>query len=256
MILLNKSTHHQAIKQAYLTHQKVDFTIDCAVEATMGNVFADDEINPTAFVIQNGPFYIFSGEPKTEFIKQVVKNMPQQATILPGPKAWLACLSNIPTVTLKPYKRFSFDHQSISMDYLDGIIKTSSSEYPIVKINQDIAVKLSKNKDFQYQLKGFSSVNDFIHRGMGYVIMDHGDIIGVASSALVCSKGIEISIMVLSEYRGKSLAKKLAAHLIKEVLSDDKIPRWDAAHEISAKLAQSLGYTLLGEYQAYRISKQ
>jgi len=253
MILLDKSTHHQAIKLAYLAHEKVDFTIDCAVEATMGNVFADDETNPTAFVIQNGPFYIFSGEPKKEFIKQVVKSMPQQATILPGPKEWLTCLNNMPAVTLKLYKRFSFDHQSILTEQLNTIIKACSCEYPIVKINQDIAIKLSKSTDFQYQLQGFLSVSDFIHRGTGYVIMEHSKIIGVASSALVCSKGIEISIMILPEYRGRSFAKKLAAHLIKEVLSRDEIPRWDAAHEISAKLAQSLGYTLLGEYQAYRV---
>ena len=62
--------------------------------------------------------------------------------------------------------------------------------------------------------------------------------------------------MVLPEYRGNKLAKRVAASLILAVLQQGKIPHWDAANKVSANLAQSLGYRFSATYEAFRVFKK
>nr|MCU0481496.1 GNAT family N-acetyltransferase [Anaerolineae bacterium] len=63
--------------------------------------------------------------------------------------------------------------------------------------------------------------------------------------------GIEIQIDTKPDYRGKGLATVAAAHLMLHSLENNLAPSWDAATEISAKMAQKLGYTPQGTYEFY-----
>ena len=254
---LNIKTHAVLLASIFSKHQKVDFTLDCILETTMGNVYVDDLISPQVFLVKNGPFYILAGDAQDKHLSLVVGNIVDGATILPSPAVWIKQLENLNHLKLTPYQRFAFDHQSIKIVQLDKIISTKTNGYRIKIIDKVLAKAISASREFSYHLQNFVDVDNFLQRGIGFVVQTSNcnKIVAVASSALVCSRGIEINIMVLPEYRKKQLAKQVAAHLVKAVLQQGKVPHWDAANEISAQLALSLGYQAIGSYQAYRVFK-
>lgn len=252
---LNLKENHDALKNAFSLHDRKDFTIDCVLENTMCNVLADCHKSPTVFLIQNGPFHLLAGDVEHPKAKELIELIPCGSTILPSPASWIRKLKSHPNIILQQYSRYSFDHNNISIEHIDHIIVSDNQHNRICKIDMALAKQITKSQHFNYHLQNFDSEADFVARGFGYAALDKGTIIGVASSALVCAKGIEINIMVLPNYRGLSLGKKLAASLIKASLSESKIPHWDGANEVSLNLAKSLGYDFIGKYHAYRIKK-
>ena len=53
------------LARAFRGSKRVDIAIDCVVEGQMGNAFADDPENPTAFKIEVGPFCYFAGDARS-----------------------------------------------------------------------------------------------------------------------------------------------------------------------------------------------
>lgn len=78
----------------------------------------------------------------------------------------------------------------------------------------------------------------------------------MASTSTICKKGMDINIIVLPNSRRKGVGKSLSAFLINAILDKEIIPNWDAANKNSYYLALSLGYTPIGSYDAYHISKK
>lgn len=253
---LNTQEHNSALKKAFSMHEKKDFTIDCVLEGTMCNVMADCQKSPNVFLIQNGPFHLLAGDAEHAKATKLIELIPCGSTILPSPASWIRKLKNQPRTHMHQYSRYSLAHNNISMEHIDNILVSNNQVSTIKRIDASLAKQINESHHFNYHLQNFHSEADFLARGLGYVALNKGSIIGVASSALVCAKGIEINIMLLPNYRGLSLGKKLAASLIKASLSDNKIPHWDAANEVSLNLAKSLGYDFVGKYHAYRIKKQ
>ena len=254
---LNIATYHPLLVDVFTKHPKVDFTLDCILEGTMGNVYVDELISPNVFLVKNGPFYILAGNAQHKNCELIINRIADGATILPSPQCWINNLEASSATKLMPYQRFSFDHRAIKIAQLDKIITTKRNNYYVEKINKKLEKAILTSDDFSYHLQNFSDINDFLQRGIGFVALakNSNTIVAVASSALVCSKGIEINIMVLPAHRKKRLAKQVAAHLVKAVLAQGKVPHWDAANEISAQLALSLGYQSAGSYQAHRVVK-
>jgi len=257
MLKLNIQAHYTLLMDVFKLHPKVDFTLDCILEGTMGNVYVDELISPNVFLVKNGPFYILAGDAQHKNCELINNRIADGATILPSPQCWINNLKASSATKLMPYQRFSFDHRTIKIAQLDKIISTKIDGYYVEKINKKLAKAILTSDDFSYHLQNFSDINDFLQRGIGFVVLANNSntIVAVASSALVCSKGIEINIMVLPDHRKKRLAKQVAAHLVKAVLVQGKVPHWDAANKISAQLALSLGYQSAGSYQAHRIAK-
>jgi GNAT superfamily N-acetyltransferase len=252
---LNLESSKAALVQAFSLHDKKDFTIDCVLEGTMCNVKADCQISPAVFLIQNGPFHILGGNPKNPRADEILSLIPNGSTILPSPAEWISKLKKQQNVTLQKYDRCSLDHSNISVTHLDKIIAKNSYQLNVKKIDESLAYDIYQSEYFQYHFQNFKSESDFLKRGIGYAVLFDSLTVGVASSALVCNSGYEINIMVLPEYRGKSLGKLLAAHLVRSIFISCKIPHWDAANEISLNLAIQLGYDFKGKYQAYRVQK-
>jgi len=253
---LDLQFHQQLLQKVFSFHEKRDFTIECVLEGTMCKVIADCKTSPAIFLIQNGPFYILGGDSEHSQSENIVNRIPNGATILPSPKNWISILEKQPNVTLQPYERFSLNHENISISHLDKIINSSLNELEITEIDVVLASSISRDEKFNYHFQNFKSESDFLNRGVGFVAIYDGLIVGVASSALVCARGYEISIMVLPEFRGRSFGKILAANLVRSILNRNKVPHWDSANEISLNLAQQLGYEFKEKYQAHKIIKQ
>jgi GNAT superfamily N-acetyltransferase len=247
--------NRKVLKEVFASYDKKDFTIDCVIEGTMCKVFSNCPNYPTVFLIKNGPFYILGGDYNHPDVEKLLEQIPQGATILPCPAKWVNTCKAYNKWTLEKYFRYELHHKNIEGSHLDKIIAEHVSQFEAQKIDLLLATKINIDRHFNYHLQNFESPDDFINRGIGYAIIYQDSIIAVASSALVCEKGIEINIMVLPEFRGNSLSKLLAAHILKAVVSENKIPHWDAANEISLNLAKRLGYEFINAYPVYRVIK-
>lgn len=250
---IDLQTHKNTLHKIFSLHDKRDLTIDCVLEGTMCNVIADDQTSPSVFLIQNGSFYILGGAYFHENADELLTLIPLGATVISSPLSWTSKLLQQKNITLQEYERYSFCHANISLDQLGLIIDSKPSQLTITKIDATFASRISQEKTFQYHFQNFKSESDFLNIGIGYVAIIKGEIIGMASSALVCSKGFEISIMILAEFRGKKFGKTLAAYLVRAILMQHKIPHWDAANKTSLNLAKQLGYEFKEKYIAYRI---
>ena len=253
MLKINLHTHKDTLKKALALHDRKDLTIDCVLEGTMCNVYANSLKSPEVFLIKNGPFHILAGDHTHDSATNLLATIADDATILPSPPEWIAALNNQKNIILQKYNRYCLDHSNISVAHLNKVIDSISNQYNISRIDAALAADISHNEQFKYHFQNFNSASDFLQRGLGYAVVNNGLIIGIASSALVCNKGFEINIMLLPQFRGMSLGKLLAAYLVREIISRNKIPHWDAANEISLNLAKQLGYDFIEKYHAYRV---
>lgn len=252
---LNLHLHKKKLQEVFCQHDKRDFTIDCILEATMCNVYANKQTCPTIFLIKNGSFCILGGDSSHIDFEKIFSLIPNRATIISSPAEWISKLNKLENITLQQYERYSLNHEQISIGKLNEIIRSKPNQFIIKKIDAELAFQISRDQNFNYHFQNFKSESDFLNIGIGYVAISNGLIVGVASSALVCSKGYEISIMVLPDFRGEKIGKTLSATLVKSILLLKKIPHWDAANETSLNLAKQLGYEFKEKYTAYRAEK-
>ena len=252
---LNLQANKEALKHVFSYYEKRDLTIDCILEGTMCSVTVDNEQSPSVFLIQNGSLCILGGDTDTTSADHLLDTIPNGAIILPSPTSWIQKLENSSEFSLQKIDRFSLNHRNISIANLDVMTLCKPSGLTVKRIDPTMAKAISEDQDFKEHFQNYESSADFLRRGLGYVAIMEDAIVGVASSALVCSTGYEINIKVLPEFRGRGFSKVLGAHLIREVLKRDKIPHWDATNKISLNLATQLGYDFTAKYNAYEVQK-
>lgn len=249
-------SHYQAVlHKTFSDYPRRDFSIQCILEGTMCQVISDHLTHPDVFLIKNGSFNILGGNPNNANSNSIINSIPTGTTIHSTPEPWIRKIKSQANLTLQTYHRYSFDHASVSIRKLDNILVNTPSSLTLKAIDTDLATRIGGHERFAYHFQNYHSQADFLNKGLGFVALYKDTIVGVVSSALVCSSGYETSIMVLPEYRGKSIGKLLAASFIRAALLNNKVPHWDAANEVSLNLATTLGYTLIGKYPAQKLIK-
>jgi len=253
MFVIDKGLHHQLLTVALADIKPVDFSINCVLENTMLDVFADSHVDPQALMIKNGIFRIFAGDVAKFDTQSLIQQLPKGTIVLPSSESSVEHLLNMSMFHLEPATRFSFSDQP-RLQTLKSIYRPNLIGVDIYKVDMDVAVSLNNNPDFSYHLQNFSDPTEFVLRGLGYVALSEQKIIGCASSALMCEQGIEVNVKVLSEYRRQGIAKLLASKLVTAVAATNKLANWDAGNLASKKLAESIGYQGCEAYTAYQVT--
>ena len=122
--------------------------------------------------------------------------------------------------------------------------------YELRKIDLALAKRILEDPEqiSEDHVRNFDSTDDFVKRGLGYVILDGDYIISGASSYAICNRGIEIQVNTNPAYRRQGLATIVSAALLIECLKTERLPHWDAGNPESAQLACKLGFTPNGTY--------
>jgi hypothetical protein len=100
-------------------------------------------------------------------------------------------------------------------------------------------------------VSNFSDYKEFEKHGFGFVIKHMGRIVSGTSTYCYYSKGVEVEVSTHPEYRMRGLARVTAAKFIKECISRDLAPNWDARNLASVSIAKKLGFALHDTYTAY-----
>ena len=87
----------------------------------------------------------------------------------------------------------------------------------------------------------WSSKEQFLKNGFGFVVLDGDKVIAVAFSAAVSSEEVDIGVETDENYRHHGLAKIVADRMCREIISQGKKPVW--AHAIANEGSK---YTALG----------
>jgi GNAT superfamily N-acetyltransferase len=222
---------------AFRNVDRVDISIDTVLQNQMGEAFVDDADNPSAFWIRIGPFCYFAGEPGTPGCIDILKSIPVHSFIMASSTGWIDKAKELYSDRLYRFPRYSFSAEHLDPNHLDNLLTKSKHAEDIVRIDSDRADKYHNDPDCFFEAPDFESPADFVERGMGY--------------CLVNNDAIEVSIFVMPDYRRQGIATALGASLARECLSAGMEPHWDAANPESCRLAEKLGYTQAGGYDAY-----
>jgi GNAT superfamily N-acetyltransferase len=246
---LTKSNRLQ-LARAFRNVPRVDISFECTIEGQMGKAYVDDLQNPSAYRIQNGPFFYFAGDATSAGGQEMLRDIKPFTLFMPSSAGWFEEGKKIYGERLIKFDRYSFSSECLSIERLENFCQESKFARDVKRMDTALITQVW-GRDHFIDVSDFDSPDDFVQRGIGYCVERNGRILGAAYSSLVCGIGIEISIFVLDDYRRQGVATTLTAHLVKWCLENNMDPHWDAANPESCKLAEKLGYILTGKYQAY-----
>jgi len=239
------------LARAFRHSQRVDCSIDCAIEGQMGRAYVDNLNQPQAYAITVGPFWYFAGEARSAGGVELMKKFPAYNLLMSAAEPWLEVARETFGDRLKPFPRYSFSAENLSQLHLAGLLEQSRHQARITPLVVSLAEKLAGLPESYFEISDFDSAQDFVERGFGFAALDGEQVLGVAYTSLVYSAGVEVSIFIEEPYRQQGVATALAARLLLECLWRGVCPNWDAANPESCKLAQKLGYSFVGTYDAY-----
>ena len=237
-----------------------EVSLRSALEGKMGRLWVDNRQRPSCTLSIAGDFCYLLGSyiPKEVNALSGLISQLCPGKIIDAGKQWKPLLQNLEKRYPDSFKSFSryaldgnlewFDRQKLK-EYAAAV----EPDFHVVRIDEDIYRLTMKNAWTLDYCSNFSSLQDFIDHGIGYVILDKGEIISGASSYAYCDGRIEITIETREDYRKRGLAMACAARLILECLERNIYPRWDAANIASVTLAEKLGYRFSREYGVYSI---
>ena len=243
------------VARAFESAPRVDLSIDCVIEGRMGRALTDSRSAPTVFELAVGPFRYFGGNVKGSRARAKMKNLERHALLMPSAPGWLELAQETHGERLVRFKRFSYDANSLSESMLDDLLLRTKLQESIKRINGSLAEEFLSRPEGFVDLSEFRTAENFVRHGVGFCIMSGSALIGAAYSSLACSKGIEVSIYVVPGHRRRGIATALACMLLKNCLRERIEPHWDAANHESCLLAEKLGYSSIGAYDAFYLGE-
>jgi len=198
------------LARAFRNVPRVDISIECAIEGQIGKAFVDDVQTPSVYKIQVGPFFYFAGDPSGVGGQEMLKDIKPWTLFMPSSTGWIEAARALYGEKLISFDRYSFSTACLSMEHLEKLCQGSKFSKDVKQMDASLIARVW-GQDHFIDVSDFESPADFIGRGIGYCVEKSGKIIGAAYSSLVCSKGIEISIFVLDDYRRQGIATTLAA---------------------------------------------
>jgi GNAT superfamily N-acetyltransferase len=243
------------LARAFKPVPRVDMSIECAIEGQMGKAFVDDLQEPTVFKIQVGPFFYFAGDAAGLSGPAMLENIAPYTLFMPSAPGWIEAGKNMYGERLIGFDRYSFSSERISVGHLDHLCQSSAFREDVRQMDLPFVAQLW-GQDHFIDLSVFDSAEDFVGRGIGFYLEIDSMIVGAAYSSLVCSRGIEVSLFVLEDYRRQGIATILAGRLLKWCLENNAQANWDGANPESWALAEKLGYIQAGKYLAYYLKAE
>ena len=225
------------------------------LQGHMGHAWADDPEIPTVAQVVVGDFIFYAGNPNTKGAEELLYNIPEDSLVIVNTDKWKNRIETTYKGSIEKFQRYAFKKNAeyLHCDHIRSFLNELPKGYELKKVDKTLAYDTSfqeLSEDFTSQ---FESIDDYINRGIGYCILNDGQVVCGASSYSIYEDGIEIEIDTHPNHRRKGLATIAASALILDCLDRGIYPSWDAANLQSVNLAQKLGYVLDNAYDTYYI---
>ena len=224
------------------------------LKSQIGTVYRNSDGTTSFYDIGN--FLYLAGELNSRFWEDFVRQYGlDYKIIISEDTKWQDFLRR--QVGLISFTRYSFkDKANFQVEFLNDLVSQLEKGYNIVPIDNHIYNCLSEDEWSQDLQGDFESYQNFtLKGGFGFVIVKNKELIAGISSGLVYQGAVEVEVATRPNEQGNGFAKKLGATMILESLNRDTFPLWDAHNVASKKVAEFLGYELVGPYEAFELEE-
>jgi RimJ/RimL family protein N-acetyltransferase len=193
-------------------------------------------------------FHVFGGDAEHPLAREAVGSL-QKGIVLLASDDWRELLFEIHGGRIMAQPRTALSSAALELDRLRALARRVPQGFCVERIDAGMASRMSGELEEPVRLHAFRSPQDFAERGIGFATLHGERTVCVATSFVVCSRGIEIQIVTHPDFRRRGLATATSAALMAHCLEHDLEPEWDADNPESLKLAQKLGYTQPEPYE-------
>ncbi|MEG0309105.1 MAG: GNAT family N-acetyltransferase [Clostridium sp.] len=242
-----------------LINGKLDVGLWACIEGKMmGRAWVDNKSNPSIAMVLIADFCYLLGCNEYEDYEVCIKELIYKfkgKILVSYNNYWDSFIERHFVNNYKKYRRYAIKREVdvFERDELKNFIDIIECEFSIEKIDETNYNKVLQDVFMADCCSNFSSLEEFLSNGIGYIIIHKKQIISGASSYVYCKDNIDITIGTKKEYRKKGLALACAAKVILDCLDKNIYPKWDAANLESVALAERLGYHFDKEYYVYSI---
>lgn len=219
------------------------------LQGVMGGVYATADRDAAAAVL--GDFCFLAGKPNEWLI---TKDYGRDLLILvPSSEEWASRIEALYPLS-RPRKRFAFRKEAeFDTEKLKALADALPSDCQLRQIDAECYRKCLCQPWSRDLVSNYPTWEEYEKLGLGFVVLQNGEILSGASAYSRCREGIEIEIDTREDHRRQGLAAACASALILRCLEMGLFPSWDAHNPASAALAEKLGYTAAGSYTAYEV---
>jgi hypothetical protein len=132
---------------------RFDFSVNSVIDSRMCNIYVDDVLLPTAFMLTNGIFRVFAGDCNSSIASKFIETMPNNSIVLPSHKGWFNKISETKNISIEVFHRHSMNHNNIDIENLKLI--STPEGYNLKRIDLIEAELLSQSPDFKFHLHNF-----------------------------------------------------------------------------------------------------
>jgi GNAT superfamily N-acetyltransferase len=241
-----------SLVRLFAAHRRDRAIIDCVLEGHVGQTFADDLAAPTVVRLDCGPFTALGGDPEAPAARELLRRAPID-WVTPETDAWRDVLETEFAGRIRHVRFVELSAASLDAGRLEALSRALAKGCELVRLNAELAEALIQDLGKQWLLESYASMDDFLARGIGYVVLCEGRVVASAASAVSSSRAIDIDIEVAPAHRRKGLGAAVGAALTLDCLEHGIEPLWLASNDISVHLAQKLGYIAGGEYATFEV---
>jgi GNAT superfamily N-acetyltransferase len=238
----------------FATHRRDRTIIDCVLEGHVGQALADDLAAPTVARLDCGPFAALGGDPDLPAARELLRYAPMD-WVTPETDAWRAFLEAEFAGRIRRIDFVELSAASLDAGRLEALSRALPKAFTLAGLDAQLAEALIRDLGKHWLLDSYASMDDFLARGIGYVVLREGRVVASAASAVSSSRAIDIDIEVAPAHRRKGLGAAVGAALALECLRRDIEPLWLASNGVSVHLAEKLGYHVGGEYETFEIQQ-
>jgi len=244
------------IELSHLFHSyQWNYLPDAILEGHMGDAFVDDEDNPQIAELKASKIglSVIGGDAKHPSAHKYIEQLSAPKAMIFSSEGWEGMMREIQHGRLIIMPRYAFTSEKLDIAHLHQLKSQIPDGYRLEQMEIKLAQQLASERSqfASNHMVNFDSPEDFVARGFGFCLLKNDEIVSVATTFAICSKGIEIQINTRENRRGKGLATVVAAQLLIYSLMKNLDPNWDAGNKVSVGLAKKLGYTPQGTYSVF-----
>ncbi len=226
--------------------------LDAVLEGAMGAARADHAVRPAVALIHLD-FYLLAGDPNAAAAEEAVRSLRAPVSIVTSSADWQPLFRRVWGDALQTRTRVAFRPGAWQPLRLRGFIEALRDGFALRRVTAADAGRFAELADSL--VYNFSSLEDFIDRGVGFGIEHEGRFVSGCSSFAISSRKLEFEIQTHPDFRRRGLACATAAAMIEHCLDRGLEPCWDAHNDMSAALATKLGFVEPAPYTAYELRR-
>ena len=204
-----------------------------------GTVWVDNEEKPTILYFQIPWVNALVGDPTSPQVDSILDKVQTALLFYPN-QQWKKVLQDKFGDTLEKFTHRTYKSEQLSLEHVRKFITKLPDGFNLERVGLDTAKYIDDH--LHAFSKTFETVDGYVEKGLGYCVTYNDKVVSHAGSIFPFTKHLEIQVDTDPAFRGRGFATVVCAKLMESCLEKGIIPYWEAHTEISARIAEKLGF--------------